>query len=223
MKRVLAICLMIVLAASMSLSVLAAPNGFVSSPSGNRAPIVIKFEPKDEDCTATIIITPYGDKDSLPESIRKALEDAYNDIVNSKDLTNLSAELEDLANKKNINGGKLSVSDLFDLSSTDCDDHDGHKQFDITLDADALDRFVGLMYRDSEGKWHLVEDAKVVNGNHLQFTAEGYYSYAIVVDTTEGTPSKTGDSDIILVCAAVMAVSAAALAVVLVKGKKRHA
>lgn len=223
MKKVLAICLMIVLVVSMSLNAFAAPNGFVSSPSGNRAPILIKFEPKDEGCTATIIITPYGEKNRLPANIRDILENAYNDIVNSKDLTNLSADLADLANKKNIDGGKLAISDLFDLSSADCGDHDGHKKFDITLDADALDRFVGLMYRDSEGKWHLIEDAKVVNGTHLQFTAEGHYPYAIIVDTTEGTPSKTGDSDIILVCAAVMAVSAAALAVVLVKGKKRHA
>jgi hypothetical protein len=219
MKKVLAICLMVLLVVSMSINAFAIPGGFVSSPSGNRAPVLVRFEPVDEDCTATLIITIYGDRHTIPEEKRKPFEDAYNEISGSDDLTDLCDDLDDLAATKGLDGKKLAVSDLFDLSSSGCEEHDGHKQYKLTLDVDTLDNFVGLIYRDDNGQWHVVKDAKVVNGE-LQFTAQGFHPYAIVVDTTE---AKTGDSNIILICGAVMAVSAAALAFVLIKGKKKHA
>ena len=221
MKKALVICLVMVLAASLSISALAIPGGFVSSPSGNRAPVVDVFKPLDEDCTASLIITIFGDRFNIPEDKRQPFEDAYNEIINSDDLADLNKDLADLANKLGIDSEKLGVSDLFDLSANGCEDHNGHKQYQVTLDADSLEHFVGLIYRDDDGKWHLIDDAKVINGK-LQFTAEGYYPYAIIVDTTEGNPSKTGDTNLILICGAVMAVSAAALAVVLIKGKKQR-
>ena len=224
MKKVLAICLIMVMVASMSVNVFAARGGFVSSPSGNRAPILVHVTPKDEDCTGTIVITPYGDKEDLPEDMREALEDAYDSIANSDDLSKLNDELAKYASDKKIPDKNLAVSDLFNIHTTGCENHDKHDEFDVTLDADTLNHFVGLLYQDSNGKWQWVPDAKVVNnGEHLKFTGMGAGPYAIVVDTTEGTPSKTGDSDIILICAAVMAVSAAALVVVFVKGKKQRA
>lgn len=223
MKKALTFCLMILLVVSMSINALAIPGGFISSPSGNRPPILVTFDPVDEDCTADLEITDYSDREKLPDDKRQAMEEAYDDIRNADDLTNLSDDLKDLAKDKEINSDKLGVSDLFDLSSTgDCDDHDGHKQYKVTLEADTLEHFVGLIYRDDDGKWHLVEDAKIVDGK-LQFTAQGFYPYAVVVDTTEGNPSKTSDTGTILICGSVMAVSAVALVVVLVKGKKRSA
>jgi len=223
MKKALTFCLMVLLVVSMSINALAIPGGFVSSPSGNRPPILVTFDPVDEDCTADLEITDFGNRDKLPDDKRQGLEDAYDAIKNTDDLTDLNDDLKDLADKKDIDGDKLGVSDLFDLSSSgDCEEHDGHKEYKVTLDAETLDRFVGLIYRDDDGNWHLVEDAKVVDGK-LQFTAQGFYPYAVVVDTTEGEPSKTGDTGTILICGAVMAVSAVALAVVLIKGKKQRA
>lgn len=224
MKKVLAICLMIVMVASLGVNALAAPHGFVSSPTGgSRPPVLDRFDPVDDDCTAEIIVTPFGDKNELDEDDRKEMEDAYNDIVNSKDLTDLNKELEDAAKDKGIDPENLAVGDLIHLGCKGCDDHEGHEKFEVVLDAEGLDRFVGVIYRDEDGKWHWVDDAKVVNGK-LHFTGEGYYPYAIVLDTTKKDgPSKTGDTSTILICAAVMAVSAAALVVVLVKGKKQHA
>lgn len=221
MKKVLVICLTMVLVMSLSISAMAIPGGFVKSPSGNRAPIVVDFKPLDEDCTASLIITIFGDRVNLPEELRQPFEDAYNDIINSSNLTDLNKDLADLADKLGIESSKLGVSDLFDLSANGCEDHDGHKQYQVTLDSDALEHFVGLIYKGDDGNWYLVDDAKVIDGK-LQFTAEGYHPYAIVVDTTEGEPSKTGDTNLILICGAVMAVSAVALAVVLIKGKKKH-
>ena len=44
----------------------------------------------------------------------------------------------------------------------------------------------------------------------------------MTVDTTEGKPSKTGDTNLIVICGAVMAVAAVGLAVVLVMRKKQR-
>ena len=222
MKKALAICLTVLLVLSMSLNAFAIPGGFVSSPSGTRPPVLVKFEPINEDCTATLIITIFGDRFNIPEEQRKPLEDAYNEIAGADDLADLCEDLEELATKLGIKSDKLGVSDLFDLSSTGCEEHEGHKEYKISLDMDTLEHFVGLIYRDNDGNWQTVKDAKVVDGE-LQFTAQGFHPYAVVVDTTEGKPSKTGDTNIILICGAVMAVSAAALVVVLIKGKKQRA
>lgn len=221
MKKVLVSCLVIVMAVSMSLTVLAAPGGFVSSPSGNPAPIVITFTCGDEACTATLVITPYGDKAELSAALRTMLEKAYSQISNAKDLTTLNAGLAAIASSKNINGANLAVSDLFDIHYTGCDYHEGHHDFDITLDADTLSRFVALLHMNASGEWELVSDAKVVNnGEHLQFSVDSFSPFAIVVDTT--TPN-AGDSTMIYVYASAMVLSAAALAVVLVKGRKHRA
>jgi hypothetical protein len=221
MKKALVICLAMALVMSLSIGALAIPGGFINSPSGNRAPVIETFKPLDDDCTANLIITIFGDRMNLPEEQRQPFEDAYNDIINSNNLTDLNKDLADLASQLGIDSSKLGVSDLFDLSSSGCEDHNGHKQYKVTLDTDTLEHFVGVIYRTDDGKWHLIEDAKVVDGK-LQFTAEGYYPYALVVDTTEGKPSKTGDTNLILICGAVMAAAAVGLAVVLVMRKKQR-
>lgn len=221
MKKALVICLTLALVLSLSVSALAIPGGFINSPSGNRAPVIETFKPLDDDCTADLVITIFGDRTNLPEDQRQPFEDAYNDIINTDDLTNLNKDLADLAGQLGIDKDKLGVSDLFDLGCKGCEDHEDHGKFKVTMDVDGLEHFVGVIYRDDEGNWHLVEDAKVKDGK-LEFTAEGYYPHAIVVDTTEGKPSKTGDTNLILICGAVMAVAAVGLAVVLVMRKKQR-
>lgn len=233
MKKVIAICLMIALVASISISVFAAPNGFVSSPSGGRRPPVInRFDPQNDDCTAGLVITPFGDKNDLSDKDRQSMEDAYDDIVNAGNLGNLNKQLADAAKDKNIDGKNLAVSDLFHLGCDGCDNHEGHNKFDIALDMESLEDFVGLIYRDDNGDWQWVPDA-AVDGNRLQFTGLGYHPYAVVVKSTQtdsgldddsGSEGPgTGDIEIVAICGAVMAVSAAALAVVLIKGKKKQA
>lgn len=238
MKKLFAICLAIVMIASLSIGVLAAPHGFVNSPSGGRRPpVLIYFQPVDDDCTSTVIITSFGDKDNLSDADRQKMEDAYNDIINADSLVDLIEALVDIAGQLGLSAKNLGVGDLFHLGCEGCDDHEGHDKFNISLDAEGLDKFVGVMYRDDDGNWHWIEDAKVVDGK-VQFTGQGYHPYAVVLNNTEGAggsgdsgdsgntgdkPSKTGDTSIIAICASVMAVSAAALVVVLVKNKKQHA
>ena len=225
MKKVLAICLMTVMVLSMSVNVFAAPGGFVNSPSGNPAPTVVDFDPSNDACTAHLVITPYGDRHVLSETLRTMLEKAYSEISSSDDLTELNAELAKIAADKNIAGKDLAVSDLFDIHVTGCDYHDEHVDFDITLDADTLSRFVGLLHMNKDGVWELVTDAEVINnGEHLKFSVDSFSPFAIVVDTSDPNPDspQTGDNSMIHIYAIIMAVSALAIIVIAVKSKKQR-
>lgn len=224
MKKVLAICLIMVMVVSMSVTSFAAPNGFVSSPSGNPAPRLISFDPSNDQCTAELVITPYSDRHELTDALRTMFVKAYNEIVGSDDLTKLNAELAKIAADKKIAGKDLAVSDLFDIHVTGCDYHDEHVDFDITLDADTLNRFVGLLHMNKDGEWELVTDAEVVNnGKHLKFSVDSFSPFAIVVDTgVEGGGPQTGGNSMIHIYAIIMAVSALAIVVIAVKSRKQR-
>ena len=224
MKKVVAICLMMVMVLCMSVNVFAAPSGFVSSPSGNPAPTVVAFEPNNDDCTGRLVVTPYGDRHELSDALRAMFEKAYNEIVNSGDLTKLNADFAKLVADRNLTADKLAVSDLFDIHVSGCDYHDEHVDFDITLDADTLSRFVGLLHMNKDGVWELVTDAEVINnGEHLKFSADSFSPFAIVVDTSSGSPDapQTGDNSMIHIYAIIMVVSALAIVVITVKSRKQ--
>ncbi len=226
MKKLLSICLIVLMVVSMSVPAFAAPDGFVSSPSGNSAPGIVDFTPADEDCTAKLVITPYSEKQELTDNLLAMFEKAYNDIVTSKDLTKLNEAFDKLVNEKKLKGENLAVSDLFDIHVTGCDYHDGHTDFDITLDVDTLSHFVALLHMKKAGEWELVKDAKVVNnGEHLQFSVDSFSPFAVVVDTSEGSSEtpQTGDNSMIYVYVIIMAVSALAIIVILVRNKKNKA
>ena len=218
MKKVLTICMVAVLALSLTVTAFAAPNGFVSSPSENTAPTEITFTPADEDCTASLVITPFSEKEELPEALENLLETARNQIETSTDLTKLNSVLANLANEMKIKGEDLAVSDLFDIHVTGCEYHDGHTDFDIVLSADMLKNFVALLHMQKDGTWEMVSDAKVTgNGNHLAFSVDSFSPFAIVVNTNgEGAQVPQTDDNMFYIAAVVMAVSAVALVVIAV-------
>lgn len=222
MKKILSVFMVVLMVLSMGVSVMAASDSFVESPTGRPAPGLIKFDPKDDDCDTQMIITPYGDKDKLTEDYKDLFEEAYKDITGVKDLTELNSNLKDLAEEMGIKGENLGVSDLFNIHTEGCENHDGHTKYDVVLEADALKNFVGLMYKDQNGKWVWVEGAKVTNnGTHLEFTVEGLVNsapFAIIVDTSN---AKTGDVNHINLYATIMVVSLLALGTILVVSKKR--
>lgn len=225
MKKVVAICLMMVMVLSMSVNVFAAPGGFVSSPSGNPAPTVVEVELNNAEFTGSLVVKAYGDRHDLPDALLTTFEKAYNDIVNSDDLTKLNAELAKIASDKDINSADLAVSDLFDIHVTGYDNHGEHVEFEITLDADTLDRFVGLLHMNKNGVWELVADAEVVNdGEHLKFSVDSFSPFAIVVNTGVDTPDAppTGDNSMIHIYVIIMAISAIAIIVIAVKSKKQR-
>ena len=222
MKKILVICLTLIMVASMTVVAFAAPNGFVSSVSGKPGPTIESFDPDDDDCTADLIITPYSERHDLPKPLLDIIEKAYKDIVNADDLTDLSDALAKLVKDKKIDSENLAVSDLFDIHVDGCDSHDGHEGYEIILEADSLKNFVGLIYINEDGEWELVTDAEVINnGKHLKFSVDSLSTFAIVVDTSDGP--QTGDNTMIYVSFILMIVSAAALVVVLIKSKKQKA
>lgn len=213
MKKILVLLLTIVMLFSMSFNCFAA---FVQSPSGNDAPEVVEDETSNEseDCTADIVVTSYSERDSLPDDIKDAMENAYNQISQAIDVSNLSDDLKEYCKDNNIDTKKLKVSDLFSLSYVGCGDHDEHGYFTITLNADTLANFVGLLHFTENG-WELIKSAKVIrNGTAITFKIdiEDYAPFAIVVDTSKPTSSpQTGDNSNITMWVVVLAVCIVAL------------
>ena len=221
MKKVLVLCLALVMMCSFTLNAFAANGGFVSSPSNNPAPTVVEF--KDDECEGDLVITPYSERGELPAALKALMEKAYKQIKESDDISTLNADLAKLAAKKKIKGTDLAVSDLFDIRIVGCDFHDAHYDFDIVIAADTLKHFVGLLHMNKNGEWELISDAKVTNnGEHLAFSVESLSPFAIVVDTS-ADPSQTGDDSLAPVYMGVMAVSALAILVILVASKKKRA
>ena len=223
MKKVLAIALMMFMLLGITVPAFAAPGAFLKSPSENPAPEIIEFEPiGGEECDAELVITPYSDRKTLPESLRALIESVYKVIVNSEDLTTLNNDLADKAAEKEIDGKFLKVSDLFDLSLIGCTEHN-HTGYKVVVKASTLKNFVGLLHVNESGEFELIDNAKVVDrGESLEFVVTGFSPYAIVVDTTDDpNPPATGDINMIHVYAIVMSVSALGVIAIAVFAKKR--
>lgn len=192
MKKVFAICLALVMVLSLSVSVMAATNNFVDSPSNNRAPIIVDCENESEDCVATVVVTPFGDRDTLTEEQRKDFQDAYDQIVNSDNLNDLFSGIDSVITPGTI-VDNLAVSDLFNMHYIDCNTHGEHGKFKIELSTESLKGFVGLV-QYVDGKWQTITDAKVEDGKYLSFTADELSTFAVVVDKSkaETTSPVTG-------------------------------
>jgi hypothetical protein len=185
MKKVIIVCMVFMMMVSMTVPVFATPGAFVSSPSKNPSPELIEANNASKNCTAEIIITAYGNRDQLSAELRQMLEEAYAAIVGTQDVSALNAQLKTLAGELGINTSDLAVSDLFDISATDCDGHSEHGHFDITLKADTLKNFVCLLHY-TNGSWVIVDGAEVTNeGKYLEFTEDEFSPFAIVVSTAD--------------------------------------
>lgn len=218
MKKMLVICCALLMVMSMSTVAFAATGGFVSSPTGNMAPTVEDFKAADADCTAELKVTPYSERFDLPAVLQELTQKAYDEIRGSKDLTTLNDALAEQAEEMKIAGANLAVSDLFVLHTEGCVDHESHKEFDVTLASDKLKNFVALMYMNENGEWVLVEDAKVVNSEHLVFTADVFAPFAVVV---EQEAMQTGETSRTWLYLAIMAASATAMLIVWRASKKQ--
>lgn len=204
MKKLFTAALVLALAVSMCLTAGAA--GFVSSPTNNPAPEL-------DNPPSGVVVTPYVEREDLPEEDRQDLEDAYKEILDSTDLSELNEALKDVAEKLDIPVGNIAASDLFDLTYV------GEGAARITLKNDTLEYFVGLMVYE-DGKWTLVDDARVENGR-LVFTTAISGPYAVLVDAGKYTkPPKTGDDNSLALYACIMVASALAFVVVNKKAKQ---
>lgn len=184
MKKVLAILVTLMMVFSVTVNTMAA--GFVESPSNNPGPEIIEGGAESDDCTGTIVVVPFSERFTLPDDERKEMEDAYNIIVGTDDLTTLNGDLKNLADDKGINGKDLSASDLFALALKDCDDHTNHGGFNLKMKAGTLKDFVGLLRFDGKN-WHLVKDAKA-NDDILSFNTNELGCFAILVGKSTVKP-----------------------------------
>ena len=220
MKKVFSICLALVMVFALSATVFAAPGSFVNSPSHNDAPVIEDFENEDPNCTAELVVIPFGERDSLSDADKKEMEDAYNQIKNSTDLTDMFSGLKDIVNDLNILPSDLAVSDLFHIDYKDCVLHDDHGAFKIKLSADTLKGFAGLI-QYLNGEWRLVEGAKVEDGKYLIFRVDELSTFAIVVDSTkaETISPVTGDPTLAILAGSVAFVLITTTVVVINKKK----
>lgn len=225
MRKVFLFAVVLVMVMGISFSSSAAPGGFISSPSGNKAPEIIEgscFIEGDNGCSKLLVITPFSQRQSLDEIKLDAIESAYDDIVGAPDITVLTPELDELAEGLGIPGSNLAVSDLFDIGIKDCDNPSEHTSFSIKLKAETLKNFVGLMYKH-DGEWKVVSDATISGGDTLTFTTSAISPFAVIVDS-EGTHIETpptGDDVNLYIYIVLMAVSAVALVLVGIQLKKK--
>ncbi|MBQ7939124.1 MAG: hypothetical protein IJ281_01955 [Clostridia bacterium] len=224
MKKIVALCLTLVMAVSLCLTAIAAPGAFVASPSGNKAPELVSFTVPDG-CNAKLVITPYAERHTLDEATRLVLEEAYKQIANHIQNNDFSKALKAMAESKGMTASELSVSDLFDISYYGCEIHEEHKHqggFTITLKAETLGNLVGVLHMNNKN-WENVQvlacdqDAKTVT-----FYVENLSPFAIVVDNGSGSSTPpTGDNAMVYLGVALVA--AAGLVFVLVGAKKKKA
>lgn len=221
MKKIISLTVAAVMCLMLSLSVLAAPAGFVESPTAE-APILVFFQNEDSNCVAVLKVTSYIDRSELSDEAKAELEAAYNSIISNSDA------LAALAKLKNIPLNRLAVSELFDVSYTETENHDEHGSFTITVKATkSLENFVGLLHFHN-GAWEIVDNA-TVNGDELTFTVSDLSPFAIVVDTgaemdqpsgSGDSSPQTGDNTSLWLWGSVAAVSLIAVVVLAIKSKK---
>lgn len=220
MKKFLSICLILMMVMGITLTATAAPAGFVSSPSATAAPQLVSSTPKTEGCTARLVITPFSKKSTLPADVLAAMDAAYQEIIaNGGDLTKLTSALADILKSKKLSIADIAISDLFDVTNYDCNDHQSHDGFDIVVSDDSLKHFVALLHRKN-GKWEVVDNAKIV-GDYLHFSVDTLSPFAVVVDHSKSVTSpQTGNDSHLIVYAAIMVISAGCLAIIWKKSRK---
>ena len=223
MKRVLAVVLMLLMLAGMTVPAFAEPGSFLRSPSKNPTPEIIEFEPiGGEECEAELIITSYANRHTLSDFLRKLIEKAASDIIATDDLTTLNNDLRDAADAEKADYKDLAVSNLFDMHVVGCDGQCGHTGFRVVLRTADVKNFIGLLHMGQDEEWELISGAHLVDdGENVEFIVKKMSPFAIVVDTDPGQPPQTGDSSMLNVYAVVMAASALGAAGIFVFMRKR--
>ena len=181
MKKVLS-CLLVVLILA-SISTVAFADNFVSSVANAGAPeISSALDAAGNDVSGRIIVTPMDQKDTLPDALKKDLEDAYKLLSGTTDLASVNSELAAAANGKSI-----AVSDLFDIRA------EGEVAFPVTIvlkDKNLNNFLATLHFVNGTPEW---VDSEVKDGN-LSFSVDGLSPFAIVVTVDSATSPKTGEN-----------------------------
>lgn len=221
MKKIAIIFTALLLAMCFSMSVFAASSGFVSSPSNNQAPELVEFSSSSSECSAQIKITSYADRKTLSDDSVAKIEKAYADIAANTDLSKLCEALKDHSADLSVPVEELAVSDLFDISYANCEDHAGHGAFIVTIKPEYLEKFVALLHYNGTS-WELVESAEIEDEDKLVFTVSELSPFAIVVSTDTVPVYKSGTvGSMIAVGGIASAVAVAGFIIFFIIGKKK--
>lgn len=221
MKKAVAIVLTLVSILMLGVTSFAYPGMFLESPSRNEAPIVTDVKLPDG-CTSGIVITPFGERDSLSAELLEIIEKAYNEIKNADNISELNEEFKKYLDDLGIDPENVAISDLFNIDGVGCENcgkEGAHKGFTVTIDADTTNGFVGIL-QYVNGAWVFVE-AKVNPNGTVTFTVDNFGPIAIAVDTgAEETP--TGDI-VPVILIALIVVALVGLTIIAINYKKEKA
>ncbi len=216
MKKFFVLMFVCALALTLSLTALAG-GAFVASPSAQRAPELVAAENASDACRAQIVITSYADRASLGEAGAAAMAAAYAEIAATADLGAMTSALASLADELDIPSTDFAISDLFDVSYTNCESHDAHGAFTVTVKPVSAENACGVLHY-VDGEWELLS-CEVEDGE-ITFVADSLSPFAIVVHN--GLPDGF-QWWILIVIVAVLVVAAAVVVVVVLKKKKEGA
>ena len=178
MKKILALLITLMLVFVMSVSVFADPGAFVQSPSANGAPVLDK-----ENSDGNIKVTAYRDREKeLNNTQIKDFEEAYESVVLSAGIAEINSAIADAAAEVQVDSDDLAVSDLFYISLIDESNAVDGATYKINVKSDTFENFVCLLKR-VDGKWHVVENVELKDGNVLEFSVDDLGPYAVVVST----------------------------------------
>ena len=215
MKKLVTLCLTLVLALSLSVSAFAANGAFISSPSANKAPEIVNTDP-------AIKVTPYADRNSLADMDTEEMEEAYRHIANVIENNAFSRALKELAKELGKAASELSVSDLFHVNVEDAtpDEQGGYT---ITIKLEDLENFIGLMQFNGT-EWKNVEIISIDKENGtVTFRVTESGPIAVIVDNGSGSSTPpTGDNAMMMYLGAAL-VASAGLVVAVANSKKKKA
>ena len=211
MKRLIIILTVAIAICAMSVSTLAAWEGFVESPSANGAPTIVEEESEDG-----VTISAYRERaDLLSPSQISNFDSAYKSIVGYASVPDINSKISQIARELKVDPADLAVSDLFYVSI-----YGGKISASITLESITFENFVCLLrYDGSEqdvanaeigddglewlvanaeinndrSEWNVV-DVEIGDDGTIKFNALPG-AYAVVVSTEE-TPDYTDDDDV---------------------------
>lgn len=211
MKKLIILLIVVAVACVMGISALAAPGGFVESPSNNGAPTLVA-----EDSDVGVTVTAYRDRaNKLSADQISAFENAYKSVVSYTDVSSMTPELPKVANKVKVDPADLAVSDLFFVTV------EGKSSANASVQSNTFDNFIALVRYDGSG-WSIV-DSELKDGNTVSFTASSGV-YAVVV-SVGATPNQSQNGCVgpigITVILCVVAVAIAAAVFVIVAKKKK--
>ena len=212
MKKICALIVALLLLQLVSVFALAG-GGFTSSPSLEKAPVLVESENIGESCSASISAYSYGERNNFDNLFAAIMMDAYDRVVGSEDLGSISPEVKALAEAYGVESNVLVASELFAVVINECEEHSDHS-FCVSVEPTVVENFAGLLsYNGVE--WKLVE-TELKNGV-LEFVVDEDAAYTILLhDGTGRAPFQfTG----ITIIAAVV-VAAAGVVLVYYRSKK---